>query len=114
MRKAVKVSVLGDMEIINLDAPQGSLSVLQEAVGGYVEAVRLSSVLTMWVHEEGKFAPEPVINVVGNTFFQLTFGKCDVIVGDIALTGGVDAEGETIDLSDNDIDLIMSCAMKGF
>lgn len=74
---------------------------LQQAVGGYVEAVRFSlagSDATMWLNEEGKLVDEPRRNWKADVVCPLAFG--DWTAGDVALTGGVGRDGETLALSD--------------
>lgn len=99
MRKALKISTNGTITELDLDAPEGSLRVLQGAVGGYVQAVDLTPQVTMWINEEGKLDGLP-LNFHGTMFWSASFGiGTDEIVGDIVLTGGVDDEGETLELS---------------
>jgi hypothetical protein len=56
----------------------------------------------MWCNEEGKIHSKPH-NPFGQAFWEKSFGRTDYIVGDIVLTGGVDDEGETIGLTDEQI-----------
>jgi hypothetical protein len=72
---------------------------LQRAVGGYVEAVDLQiagSAATMWINEEGKLVSDPERNFKADLICPLAG---DWIAGDVALTGGVGPEGETLGLS---------------
>lgn len=108
MRSAVKVSVHGASEVVDLDAPQGSYEVLRDAVGGYIEAVDITDRLTMWVNEEGKLTESPIRNTVGQMYFDKAFGAGrDTIVGDIIFTGGVDDEGDTIGLTEDQVKSIL-------
>lgn len=109
MRKAAKLDVHGDVCVVDLDAPEGSLKVLQSAVDGWVEAVDFSDELTMWVNEEGKL-DGLILNDRANAMFQDTFGAVDVIVGNVIFTGGVDDEGETKGLTDTQIQQIIQAA----
>lgn len=97
MRNILKIDVEGNTEVLDLDAVEGSLKVLQSAVGGWVEAVDLSETATLWCNEEGK-----IIGLERNEFGTLlTRGLLqagDYIAGDIAITGGVDDEGDTVKL----------------
>lgn len=77
------------------------LAQLQEAVGGYVEAVRFplaGSEATMWVDGEGKLVAEPQRNWKADVLCPLAWG--DWTAGDVVFTGGVGSEGETLALSD--------------
>jgi Domain of unknown function (DUF3846) len=74
---------------------------LQEAVGGYVEAVRFSlagSEATMFVNEEGKLVDGPERNWKADTVCPLAWG--DWTAGDVVFTGGVGPRGETLGLTD--------------
>jgi hypothetical protein len=99
MRKAIQITTDGTLTELDLDAPEGSLKVLQTAVGGYVQAIDLNPNVTMWVNEEGKLDGLP-LNFHGTMFWAASYGfGTDQIVGDIVLTGGVDDEGDTLGLS---------------
>ena len=100
MRKVIKIDVHNQLTELDLDAPEGSYKVLSNGVGGLIEAVDITENLTMWVNEEGKFAEFPLINAVGNAYFQRAFGAVDVIVGDVVFSGGVDDEGDTLGLTE--------------
>lgn len=100
MRKALKLSIDGTLTELDLDASEGSLKVLQDGVGGWIEPVDLSEEVTMYCNEEGKlggFEPNPIATVI----FNATFAPAvDLIMGDVVFTGGVDDEGDTLGLPD--------------
>jgi Domain of unknown function (DUF3846) len=78
-----------------------SLENLQKFVGGYIEAIRVNESLTIWINEEGK-----LLELDGNFYLTDQAGKpYDVVVGD-ALFAGTDEEGNTISLTDQEIDEI--------
>jgi len=91
MRKAVKLNLNGTVEILDLDAPEGSLSVLQTAVDGMIEIIRIQSGVDMYINEEGKYTQ--TINHYATALFQTTFNTRDYINGAVVFTGGVDDEG---------------------
>lgn len=99
--KAYIVKVDGSREIVEFEKGN-SYDVLSKAVGGYIECVSFADNLDMWVNEEGKLIGLPV-NDYGTVFWQSIYGATDVICGDIIFTGGVDSEGETLGLSDDEI-----------
>jgi len=103
MRKAVKVSFSEDLEVIDLDAPEGSLKVLQDAVDGWVQAIDLKNDLTMWLNEEGKLEGY-LTNSFATAVFQAKFGAVDIVVGNVVFTGGTDDEGETLGLTDEQVE----------
>jgi hypothetical protein len=74
---------------------------LQQAVGGYVEAVRFplaGSEATMFVNEEGKLVAEPQRNWKADVVCPPPCG--DWTAGDVVFTGGVGPEGETLGLNE--------------
>jgi hypothetical protein len=109
MKKAFKLSVHGETQLVDLDAPEGSLKVLQDAVGGWVEAVDLSADLTMWCNEEGKLDGS-ILNVKATEQFREVFGAVDAIMGDVIFTGGVDDEGDTMGLTDDQVLRLLQAA----
>jgi len=79
------------------------LAFLQECVGGYIEAVTLRSFeATMYVNEDGK-SKGLMFNAPATGLFQGDYGKTDVIVGDAALVGFADSEGNDTGLTDEQI-----------
>jgi hypothetical protein len=58
--------------------PNGELDTLQKAVGGYIEPIRLSDKMTMWVNEEGMLQNLPV-----NMAASLMVGH--TILGDVVI-----------------------------
>jgi hypothetical protein len=77
-----------------------TLKDLQSAVGGYVDAVacRIAGApATMWIADEGKLTADPERNWKADVICPL---RGDWIAGNVAFTGGVGPEGETLALSD--------------
>jgi len=103
--KALVVRTSGEIDTVEF-AGDAALSVLQEGVGGWVQAVELDGDLTLWVNEEGKLADLPH-NPFAQALWNERYGYyTDYIVGDIVLTGGVGAEGETLGLSDEQVETL--------
>ena len=75
------------------------LKQLQDAVGGWIEAVDLSPTLTMWCNEEGKLNGLP-FNSLATDLWEESFGMTDSIKGNVIFTGGVDDEGSTLGLDE--------------
>jgi hypothetical protein len=97
MRKAIVLSTEGTLSEIDLDAGN-TLKILQNAVGGWVQAVDFATDLTIWVHEEGKIINLP-INSKATEIWTHFFGNTDLIAGNAVFTGGVDENGETLGIS---------------
>jgi hypothetical protein len=71
---------------------------LQNAVGGYVDAIECSiagSPATTWINDEGKLVDEPERNWKVEVICPLAG---DWIAGNVAFTGGVGPGGETLGL----------------
>lgn len=102
MSKEIRVIILeaGNPEARVVEKFEHSLETLQQFVGGYIEAVRVNESITIWINEEGKLRGlDPNFNLIGN-------GKpYDIVVGDAIFTG-TDNEGETVSLTDQEIEEI--------
>lgn len=109
-KTAIQVKTSG--EVTELDLTADSLSTLQTAVGGWVQAIDLASDLSMWCNEEGKLVGLPH-NPYAQFMWDKVFGAhTDYIVGDVVLTGGTDSEGETIGLTQEQVEIIKAVTAK--
>jgi len=109
-KTALQVTTTG--EVTELDLSSDSLNKLQTAVGGWVQAIDLSSDLSMWCNEEGKLTGLPH-NPYAQYMWDKVFGAhTDYLVGDIVLTGGTDSEGETIGLTQEQVDIMKLTVAK--
>ena len=90
------IPVDGPLEVLE---PAGeSLKTLQKGVDGYVEAVYLDDAFTMWLNDDGKGLRLPH-NPRAQALWDRAFGAgTDFTVGPVVLTGGVDEDGETLEL----------------
>lgn len=98
-KQYLKVTTEGVISVITA-TDEESLSKLQEAVGGWVQAIDLSDTLSLWCNEEGK-----LVGLPHNPFAQILWDEAfgahtDYIVGDVVFTGGTDDEGYTLGISD--------------
>jgi hypothetical protein len=103
MRKAIVIGFDESLEVIDLDAPEGSLKVLQSAVDGWVQAIDLTAKETMWMNEEGKLDGLPPNSIATSIWREIFKGSPDYVAGNAVITGGVDDEGETIGLTEERI-----------
>lgn len=78
-----------------------SLESMQAVVDGYVEPVRVTDSITIWGNETGK------IDGLDLNFYLLGHDDkpLDIVVGDVLITG-TDEEGETVSLTDEEIEEI--------
>ena len=106
MTKAIRVTTNGNLE--EWDISENTLSKMQEAVGGYVQAIDLSPTLTMWCNEEGKLQ-NLARNFTAQVLWDARFGSgTDLIVGDVVFTGGTDDEGATLGLDERTAGIIVN------
>jgi Domain of unknown function (DUF3846) len=78
-----------------------SLESLQKFVGGYIEAVRVTDSIVIWVNEEGKLE-----GLEGNFYLTDKNGlPFDTIAGNALFTGS-NAEGDTVSLTDEEVEEI--------
>jgi hypothetical protein len=102
--------------VVTIPAEQ-RLASLQDYVGGYIEAVDVSEVLTdngrrrvacsIFLNEEGKMQRLPV-NARATDLAAITIGgwRNDVIVGQVVVTGQPDGRGETTDVPEDVVKII--------
>lgn len=105
MAKAIQINSTGSKSVVEFEIGQ-SYDVISRAVGGWIECVNLRGLqVDMWVNEEGKLNSLPE-NPTATALFMDEFGGGDFIVGNVLITGGVDEEGETVGLTDEQIEVI--------
>jgi hypothetical protein len=105
MKKFAVIKVDGSMDFHDVD-PEKEYDFLSGSVGGWIQSVSLSNQLEgfdLYCNEEGKLNGLPV-NWTATYLWELSYGKTDVLVGDVVLTGGADDEGETLGLSQEQMD----------
>lgn len=107
MKNALVVDAQGNTLV--LDVEFDFLSKMQNAVDGLIEPIDLSNDLTMWVNEEFLFRDSFEPNLLGTAMYQ-NLGATGIIMGTIVFTGGTDSEGETLGLSDSEIEKITQIA----
>ena len=84
-----------DWRIIELSRRGGpQLKQLQDAVGGYLEAVRLPAMGLLWLNEEGVLKGLPYNHFASVIAIQ-------PIMGDVVVTGTEDADGDITPIGDD-------------
>ncbi len=109
MRKFLWISTDGKWAVADM-TKETSYDLLKTGVGGYIEHVNIGvsipgvRALDMWVNEEGKLN-----GLKPNTLGTILYGcfPLDAIVGDIVITGGVDGEGDTLGLTDKEVETLI-------
>lgn len=94
-----------------VDIPEGTtLHFAQGVVDGWVDVVDLNSptagIMSMYVNDEGLLLDLP-INTMG-TLLNEEGGSGSPIAGDVLILGGVDDEGNTLGLSDEQVFLLLN------
>lgn len=93
----------GTLERLDLSESEQELKSLQNAVGGYVQVIELEDDFTMWANEEGKLLGLEE-NKIATVIWEVRFGlDTDIICGDVVFTGGMDEDGETLTISEANI-----------
>lgn len=102
MRLAIKMDEQGVLSDADLDAPEGSLAVLQAGVEGYIERVTVRvpyGPVDMWVNEEGLYLLAERHNPFASTLMHQTYGQ-GYINGPVVFTSAeADSEGDTLGLT---------------
>lgn len=75
-----------------------SYEMLREAVGGWIECVRIRHDIDMWLNEEGKLNGLERNNFATALFWDAFGFMSDIIVGNVIFTSS-NEEGETIGLN---------------
>jgi hypothetical protein len=102
--KVLKITTDNAVEVVENDEKFVGYRTLSDGVGGMIEIVTLSDELTMWVNEEGKMDGLPYNNIASRLFDKVFGVFVDEIVGDVIISGGTDDDGETLGLTDDQIE----------
>ena len=90
--RAVTIDVDGNAEAVQWDTTSGTLTHLQQAVGGLVDLVALHEHVTMWVNDEGIVKGMPM-NIVATSIARGFGFTHQPYFGTAVFTGGGDEEG---------------------
>ena len=101
MSKKIKVIVARVGQDPVVEEIDDTLEAMQEIVGGYIECVRLSPTVDMWLNEEGRLTGLPFNRLVPDVH-----GNQWDILGNLFLTSH-DDEGEITSLSADDLTVWM-------
>ncbi|MCX4417790.1 DUF3846 domain-containing protein [[Kitasatospora] papulosa] len=96
----------GSFEVIDWPA-ENHLPILYAGIGcTYVDAVDISPRLTMWIDDTG-LINGALINRAATILYAIHQEPHQHYHGDVIITGGVDAEGETLGLTNDEITSII-------
>ena len=105
MKKFAVIKTTGEIDFHDVSS-EGEYDFLSGSVGGSIQSVYLGNDFdgfNLWCNEEGKLEGLP-FNALATELWENSYGKTDMIVGDVVVTGGADDEGETIGLSQEQMD----------
>jgi len=111
---AITVTSGNDINIIEFDKSKSYDTIKQAIGGGTFDCVRLPSInAEMWIDDEGKLINDIQWNHFGTALWVNEYGMTDAIAGDIIITGGVDINGNTLGLDEEDIPTILVALDSG-
>ena len=99
-QKAVIITTEGKNSLVEFDFGN-SYQILSDAVGGMIECVGLKDA-DLWCNENG-IAEGLELNMIASAIYSDAFGAGNPILGNVIITGSVDAEGETLGLTDEQV-----------
>ena len=106
MEKALIIKTDGTKEV-SLFTEGTFLKLAQEVVGGRIQLVRLESKgIDLYLNEEGKL-DQLEQNPIATALWSEDYGLTDYIVGNVIITGGANSKGETVGLTDGQIQTLM-------
>ena len=99
-QKAVIITTEGKKSVVDFDFGN-SYQILSDAVGGMIECVGLKDA-DLWCNENG-ISEGLDLNMIASAIYSDAFGAGNPILGNVIITGSVDAEGETLGLTDEQV-----------
>ena len=109
MEKIIVITSYDD--VVVREVGQIDYELLSTALDGMVEVVSVSDDIDIWVNEEGKIRQMPN-NTYATLLWNRVFNTPDIIAGTMIITGGLDEMGETIGLSDDNVDYVLGLIGK--
>ena len=99
-QKAVIISTEGHKSVVEFEFCK-SYQILSDAVGGMIECGGLKDA-DLWCNENG-ISEGLDLNMFASAIYSDAFGAGNPILGNVIITGSVDAEGETLGLTDEQV-----------
>ena len=99
-QKAVIISTEGHKSVVEFEFGK-SYQLLSDAVGGMIECVGLKDA-DLWCNENG-ISEGLDLNMIASAIYSEAFNASNPILGNVIITGSVDAEGETLGLTDEQV-----------
>ena len=99
-QKAVIISTEGHKSVVEFEFGK-SYQLLSDAVGGMIECVGLKDA-DLWCNENG-ISEGLDLNMIASAIYSEAFNASNPILGNVIITGSVDAKGETLGLTDEQV-----------
>ena len=107
MEKALIIKTDGTKSVVEFQE-NTFLNLAQKTVGGWIQLVRLETKgIDLYLNEEGKL-DQLEQNPIATALWSEDYGLTDYIVGDVIITGGANSEGETVGLTDGQIETLLA------
>ena len=110
MAKVAIITTEGDISIKENDNEFVDYETLSSGVGGMIEAVSMKK-FDLWCNENG-MAEGLEINPIATRLYADAFGFTNYILGNVVITGGVDDEGETLGLTDEQVEIVLGLSVN--
>lgn len=97
---AITATADNKLALIEFDESKSYKTIKEAVGGGCFDCIHLPTFdVDMWIDDEGKLVENPEYNPMGTTLWVIEYGPSDIVVGDIIITGGTDAEGKTLGMT---------------
>jgi hypothetical protein len=106
----------GDTQRWVVDFFDGSFADIQDICGGSVEVAPSSDNVSIWCNEDGIELGLPVNGAANQVWALYDVYQClteDRLVGNVVITGPVDADGNDTDLSPDEMERIIDLLRQG-
>jgi hypothetical protein len=106
MEKALIINTDGSKSVVEF-TEDTFLKLAQGTVGGWIQLVRLHSKgIDLYLNEEGKMNGLE-LNPIATALWTDDYGATDYMVGNVIITGGANSEGNTVGLTDKQVQTLM-------
>ncbi len=100
---ALEIKPSGETKVLDLTGREEQ--VLQESIGGWLEAITLTDNAMIWCNEDG-YRLKLLRNSFAEMIWDAHIDRKNPIVGTVVLTGGVDENGQLFSLSQKQIERV--------
>ena len=109
--QAIKITVTGSLERIDLDPAQLLQSLYTQIGCRYVEVVQATDTICLWVDEKG-LMHRAQLNLVASVVAVVLGAPGYMLHGAVVATVGADSEGNTLPLNDRDLHILQTIVKR--